>query len=131
MYVCVGLRSEISEADLSKVLPEEVEEEVRKAAEISMGTEVLYKTTCGDNWPNFIHCVCMYIFCSNVKHRISDTIITLHYYCVATRHPCSLFKLQSELHECIFISTPWHRKRRCIVSESPAYSTVLYIVKMV
>ena len=40
--VCVGLRSEISEADLSKVLPEEVEEEVRQAAEISMGTEVLY-----------------------------------------------------------------------------------------
>ena len=36
VYVCVGLRSEISEADLSKVLPEEV------AAEISMGTEVLY-----------------------------------------------------------------------------------------
>ena len=89
------------------------------------------QTTCGDNWPNFIHCVCMYIFCSNVKHRISDTIITLHYYCVATRHPCPLFKLQSELHECIFISTPWHRKRRCIGSESPAYSTVLYIVKMV
>ena len=42
VYVCVGLRSEISEADLSKVLPEEVEEEVRQAAEISMGTEVLY-----------------------------------------------------------------------------------------
>ena len=40
--VCVGLRSEISEADLLKVLPEEVEEEVRQAAEISMGTEVLY-----------------------------------------------------------------------------------------
>ena len=37
---CVGMRSEISEADLSKVLPEEVEEEVRQAAEISMGTEV-------------------------------------------------------------------------------------------
>ena len=42
LCVCVGLRSEISEADLSKVLPEEVEEEVRQAAEISMGTEVLY-----------------------------------------------------------------------------------------
>ena len=40
--MCVGLRSEISEADLSKILPEEVEEEVRQAAEISMGTEVLY-----------------------------------------------------------------------------------------
>ena len=36
----VGMRGEISEADLSKVLPEEVEEEVRQAAEISMGTEV-------------------------------------------------------------------------------------------
>ena len=42
VYVCVGLRIEISEADLSKILPEEVEEEVRQAAEISMGTEVLY-----------------------------------------------------------------------------------------
>ena len=42
MYVYVGMRSEISEADMSKVLPEEVEEEVRQAAEISMGTEVLY-----------------------------------------------------------------------------------------
>ena len=37
---CIGMRSEISEADLSKILPEEVEEEVRQAAEISMGTEV-------------------------------------------------------------------------------------------
>jgi nucleolar protein 58 len=36
----IGMRSEISEADLSKILPEEVEEEVRQAAEISMGTEV-------------------------------------------------------------------------------------------
>ena len=42
MSCVLGLRSEISEADLSKVLPEEVEEEVRQAAEISMGTEVLY-----------------------------------------------------------------------------------------
>ena len=39
LHVCVGLRSEIGEADLSEVLPEEVEEEVRQAAEISMGTE--------------------------------------------------------------------------------------------
>ena len=38
--VCLGIRGEISEADLSKILPEEVEEEVRQAAEISMGTEV-------------------------------------------------------------------------------------------
>ena len=44
--VCVGMRSEISEADLSKILPEEVEEEVRQAAEISMGTEVLHTTPC-------------------------------------------------------------------------------------
>ena len=44
--VCVGMRGEISEADLSKILPEEVEEEVRQAAEISMGTEVPPCTTC-------------------------------------------------------------------------------------
>ena len=41
LCVCVGLRSEISEADLSKVLPEEVEEEVRQAAEISMGRLII------------------------------------------------------------------------------------------
>ena len=40
VWTCVGMRSEISEADLSTILPEEVEEEVRQAAEISMGTEV-------------------------------------------------------------------------------------------
>ena len=38
------MRSEIGEADLSKVLPEEVEEEVRQAAEISMGTEVSHSS---------------------------------------------------------------------------------------
>lgn len=36
----IGLRTDISGADLSTVLPEEVEEEVREAAEISMGTEI-------------------------------------------------------------------------------------------
>ena len=35
-----GIRSGISEVDLSSVIPEEVEEEVRSAAEISMGTEI-------------------------------------------------------------------------------------------
>ena len=35
-----GMRQNISSADLSDILPEEVEEEVREAAEISMGTEV-------------------------------------------------------------------------------------------
>ena len=34
------MRQNISSVDLSAVLPEEVEEEVREAAEISMGTEV-------------------------------------------------------------------------------------------
>ena len=36
------MRQGISNSDLSTVLPEEVEEEVREAAEISMGTEVNY-----------------------------------------------------------------------------------------
>ena len=35
-----GVRADISKADLSSVLTEEMEEEVRAAAEISMGTEV-------------------------------------------------------------------------------------------
>lgn len=34
------MRETISSADLSAVLPEEVEAEVREAAEISMGTEI-------------------------------------------------------------------------------------------
>ena len=35
-----GVRQNITNSDLSTILPEEVEEEVREAAEISMGTEV-------------------------------------------------------------------------------------------
>lgn len=38
--VCVGARTNVATTDLSEVLPEEVEAEVRLAAEISMGTEV-------------------------------------------------------------------------------------------
>ena len=39
-YVRAGVRQNINNADLSPILLEEVEEEVRGAAEISMGTEV-------------------------------------------------------------------------------------------
>ena len=35
-----GIRENALKVDLSEVLPEEVEEEVKAAAEISMGTEV-------------------------------------------------------------------------------------------
>ena len=35
-----GFRSNVQSVDLSDTLPEEVEEEVKAAAEISMGTEV-------------------------------------------------------------------------------------------
>ena len=38
--ISLGLRSNIQNIDLSDTLPEEVEEEVKAAAEISMGTEV-------------------------------------------------------------------------------------------
>ena len=37
-----GIRQNAEKADLSEILPEEVEEEVKAAAEISMGTEVQY-----------------------------------------------------------------------------------------
>ncbi len=36
----IGMRGNIESCDLSEILPEEVEEEVRAAAEVSMGTEV-------------------------------------------------------------------------------------------
>lgn len=36
-----GTRLNADKTDLSEILPEEVEEEVKAAAEISMGTEVL------------------------------------------------------------------------------------------
>lgn len=35
-----GIRQNAGETDLSEILPEEVEEEVKAAAEVSMGTEV-------------------------------------------------------------------------------------------
>jgi len=36
----IGFKSKVAETDLSSILPEDVEEEVKAAAEISMGTEV-------------------------------------------------------------------------------------------
>jgi nucleolar protein 58 len=36
----VGIRSKFHSLDLSSILPEEVEKEVKEAAEISMGTEI-------------------------------------------------------------------------------------------
>ena len=41
--LALGFRSNMSDADLSDILPEDVEEEVKTAAEISMGTEVWMK----------------------------------------------------------------------------------------
>ena len=38
--LCPGVRTNIEKVDLSEILPEDVEEEVKAAAEISMGTEV-------------------------------------------------------------------------------------------
>ena len=35
------------------------------------------------------------------------------------------------VHERVFISVPWHRKRRCIGSESPAYSVVRLVALQV
>ena len=36
----IGMREDTSSSDLSDILPEEVEKEVKEAAEISMGTEI-------------------------------------------------------------------------------------------
>jgi len=36
----IGMRTKVSETDLSDILPEEIEGEVKQAAEISMGTEI-------------------------------------------------------------------------------------------
>lgn len=40
IHICSGTRVNAEKTDLSEILPEEVEEEVKAAAEISMGTEV-------------------------------------------------------------------------------------------
>lgn len=73
------MRSEISEADLSTILPEEVEEEVRQAAEISMGTEVhsspapVHSTiiVSGIHTNIILHvytCCCILLFCACAVH---------------------------------------------------------------
>ncbi len=41
VVLTVGFRPNFSKSSLSNILPEEVEAEVKEAAEISMGTEVL------------------------------------------------------------------------------------------
>ena len=40
VFFCPGTRSNAEQTDLSEILPEDVEEQVKAAAEISMGTEV-------------------------------------------------------------------------------------------
>ena len=40
VFLCPGTRSNAEQTDLSEILPEDVEEQVKAAAEISMGTEV-------------------------------------------------------------------------------------------
>ncbi|PHH63292.1 hypothetical protein CDD81_6149 [Ophiocordyceps australis] len=40
LVVAVGFRANFSETDLSEILPEHIEEAVKKAAEISMGTDI-------------------------------------------------------------------------------------------
>lgn len=40
IILTMGVRSNASETDLSEILPEEVEEQVKTAAEVSMGTEI-------------------------------------------------------------------------------------------
>lgn len=40
IILTMGIRSNASETDLSEILPEEIEEQVKSAAEVSMGTEI-------------------------------------------------------------------------------------------
>ena len=42
VFFCLGTRSNAEQTDLSEILPEDVEEQVKAAAEISMGTEVTF-----------------------------------------------------------------------------------------
>ena len=48
VFFCPGTRSNAEQTDLSEILPEDVEEQVKAAAEISMGTEVTFYF-CGNN----------------------------------------------------------------------------------
>lgn len=61
----IGVRGEMESCDLSAILPEEVEEEVRSSAEISMGTEIS-----DEDWINISHLCeqvknCHSLFCNN------------------------------------------------------------------
>ncbi|KAF4948669.1 hypothetical protein FSARC_13676 [Fusarium sarcochroum] len=40
VILAVGMRTDIADSDLSEILPEEIEESIKAAAEISMGTEI-------------------------------------------------------------------------------------------
>lgn len=40
IILTMGIRSKAADTDLSEILPEEVEEQVKNAAEVSMGTEI-------------------------------------------------------------------------------------------
>ena len=42
----IGQKSNAASSDLSTILPEEVEDELKKAAEISMGTDVCFFSFC-------------------------------------------------------------------------------------
>ena len=42
VFFCLGTRSNTEQTDLSEILPEDVEEQVKAAAEISMGTEATF-----------------------------------------------------------------------------------------
>ena len=40
IILTMGVRSNAAETELSEILPEEIEEQVKTAAEVSMGTEI-------------------------------------------------------------------------------------------
>lgn len=100
--MCVGVRTNVATTDLSDMLPEEVESEVKLAAEISMGTEVSE-----EDISNIMHLcdqVCV-LFASLSQHaQFDDTDFLI---CASTEYLIlflnRLLKFRSIAHSCMII----------------------------
>ena len=63
----VGFRGNVSEVDFSSILPEEVEEELRSAVEVSMGTEISQ-----EDCDNILHLCDQVIEISDYRAQLFD-----------------------------------------------------------